>query len=244
MRPLIKSLSMYCLIMGLLVFNLAAVSNPVSIYIIYVIIILAVIYLNSNISWRGNCASGLLIGTSLIGMVFGIEILAGWVKIEGFDLNLNILLSFFILQITVALGEEISFRGYILPNIISETGTRTGIFLSSLMFSTIHIPSIIYYGLDTSRGIVAFSVIGLLGAIAAIIYLKYGLMSAIGFHFAWNFLQYNIFALSDIHLGLIKSRYMEPSIITGGNYGPEAGILGLIVVFFAFGLLINKIPKS
>jgi membrane protease YdiL (CAAX protease family) len=244
MRPLIKSLLMYLLIIGLVAFNLIAVYNRFSIYVMYIIIILVVIYLNPNILWGRNVISGLLIGTSLIGIVFGIEILANWVKIEGFDFNPNILLSYFILQIIVALGEEISFRGYILPNVISETGPMTGIFLSSLMFSTIHVPSIIYYGLDISRGIVAFFVIGLLGAIAAIFYLKYGLLSAIGFHFAWNFLQYNVFTLSDIHLGLIKSSYLEPSIITGGNYGPEAGILGFIVVFLAFEILIKKISKS
>lgn len=245
MRHIIKSILLYLLIVGLLILNVYLVAViPFSTYIIYVLIIFVVFYLNKGIFWGKRLAPGLLLGAALIGIVFAAEMLAGWIKVEGFDFNPSLFLLFFILQIIIAVGEEISFRGYILKNLIEETGIKAGICLTSFMFSAIHIPSIVYYGLDTSRGIIAFAVVGLLSAIVSIIYLKYGLVSAIGFHFSWNFLQYNIFTLAETQAGLMKSRYQVQVLFTGGNYGPEAGILGFIIALFASMILIKKYSKS
>jgi membrane protease YdiL (CAAX protease family) len=246
MRPLTNSLLLYLLMVGLLFMNLAFVQDfPGSVYIMYIIIIFAVIfYFSKSLFWGKKLAPGLLYGISLIGIVFLIEIIAGWVRIEGFNFNPVLLFSFFILQILVVVGEEVSFRGNILQNLADETGIKTGIILSSFMFSAIHIPSFIYSGLDIQRLTIAFIVVGLLGAIASIIYLNYGLVSAITFHFAWNFLQYNIFNLSRSEQSIMKTSYIGTNILTGGSFGPEAGLLGLIIVLLALVTLIKKYPKS
>jgi membrane protease YdiL (CAAX protease family) len=111
------------------------------------------------------------------------------------------------------------------------------------MFSAIHIPSIVYYRLDVSREIIALAVVGLIGVLLAMLYLAYGLMSTIGFHFAWNFLQYNVFALSLSQPGLMDSRILKTNFLTGGSYGPEAGIMGFVIIFFALLLFIKKYPN-
>lgn len=245
MRPLTKSLLLYLLVIGLLSGNLYLVSDfPLSTYIMYILIFAVVFYSSDNIFWGKKSYPGLLSGTVLIGAVFSLEILAGLVKVEGFDFNFSLLVSFFIFQLLVAAGEEISFRGYILKNLKDEIGIKNAISLSSFMFATIHIPSFIYYRLDISRIMLAFMVIGLLGAVVSIIYLNYGLISAIAFHFAWNFLQYNIFNLSETQPGIMEISYMESNLLTGGNYGPEAGILGFIVVLFALIILVKKSAKN
>lgn len=236
---------MYLLIVGLLTVNLYLVSDfPLSGYIIYIILILVVYYSSKSLSWGERLAPGLLAGTALIGTVFSIEIITGWVSVERFDFNPDILIPVLIFQLLVAAGEEISFRGYILKNLMCDTGVGAGIILSSFMFSTIHLLSFIYYGLDISRGAIAFIVVGLLSAIVSIIYLNYGLWSAISFHFAWNFLQYNVFSLSENQQGIMIISYNVQNLLTGGSYGPEAGMLGFIVVLSGLIIFIKKYTKS
>ncbi len=245
MRPIIKSFVLYLLIVGLLTVNLYFVSDfPLSAYIIYIVLILVVYYSSKSLFWGEKLAPGLLFGAALIGTVFSLEIIAGWVRIEGFGFNPDFLIPVLIFQLLVAAGEEISFRGYILKNLMSEMGVGKGIILSSFMFSAIHLPSFIYYGLDISRGAIAFIVIGLIGAIVSIIYLNYGLGSAISFHFAWNFLQYYVFNLSENQQGIMIISYTVRNLLTGGNFGPEAGMLGFIVIFFGLIIFIKKYAKS
>ncbi|MFZ2411719.1 MAG: CPBP family intramembrane glutamic endopeptidase [Candidatus Methanoperedens sp.] len=245
MKPIIKSFLMYLLIVGLLTVNLYFVSDfPPSAYIIYIVLILVVYYSSKSLSWGERLAPGLLAGAALIGTVFVLEIIAGWVRVERFDFNPDIFIQFLIFQLLVAAGEELSFRGYILKNLIADTGIMIGIILSSFMFAAIHLPSFIFYGLDISRGAIAFIVVGLLGAIVSIIYLNYGLWSAISFHFAWNFLQYNVFNLSENQQGIMVISYNAQNLLTGGSYGPEAGILGFIVVLSGLIIFIKKQTKS
>lgn len=245
MRPLTNSLVLYFLMVGLLSVNLYLVSDyPSSIYIMYIIVILAVVfYFSKSLFWGKKPMPGLSYGIALIGIVFLIEIIAGLVRIESINFNPLLVFLFSILQVLVAVGEEVSFRGTILQNLADETGIKKGIMLSSFMFSAIHIPSFIYSGLDIQRLTIAFIVIGFLGAIASILYLNYGLLSAITFHFAWNFLQYNIFNLNRGQ-GIMKTSYTGTNILTGGSFGPEAGLLGLIIVLLTLMVLIKKYTKS
>ncbi len=241
MTPVIKSLLLYLMILGLIAFGAVAMSvSNFYIYVSYLIIILVVLYSGESLKWGKSPLSGLLLGSALIGAVFLVEIIAGWVKVEGFDFNPALFFQFLVLQVLVSAGEELSFRGYILKNLVDETGIKNGIILSSVMFSAIHIPSIVYYRLDASREIIALAVVGLIGVLLAMLYLAYGLMSTIGFHFAWNFLQYNVFALSLSQPGLMDSRILKTNFLTGGSYGPEAGIAGLVLIFFALVIFIKK----
>ncbi|MGB8217777.1 MAG: CPBP family intramembrane glutamic endopeptidase [Candidatus Methanoperedens sp.] len=245
MRPLTNSLVLYLLMLGLLTVNSGLVPvYPASVYIMYTIVIFAVVfYFGKSLFWGKKPAPGLLCGIALITIVFLIEIIAGWVRIESINFNPVLFFSLFILQVLVAVGEEVSFRGTILQNLADETGIKKGIILSSFMFSSIHIPSFIYSGLDIQRLTIAFMVIGFLGAIASILYLNYGLVSAITFHFAWNFLQYNIFNLNNGQ-GMMKTSFTGTNTLTGGSFGPEAGVLGLIIVLMALMALIKKYTKS
>jgi hypothetical protein len=62
-----------------------------------------------------------------------------------------------------------------------------------------------------------------------------------GLHFAWNFFQGSIlgFPVSGMTEGgsLIQQAAVGPEIITGGAYGPEAGLVGMSFRFVVIGLL-------
>ena len=64
------------------------------------------------------------------------------------------------------------------------------------------------------------------------------------FHFGWNFIQYNIFNLNRSEQGIMKTSFAGTNIITGGSFGPEAGLLGLTIVLLALIVLIKKYPTS
>ncbi|MBU4491228.1 MAG: hypothetical protein KKD69_02075, partial [Euryarchaeota archaeon] len=61
MKPLIKSLMLYLLIVGLLIVNVKHISDfPLSGYIIYTILIFVVIYSGESLFWGKRLAPGLL----------------------------------------------------------------------------------------------------------------------------------------------------------------------------------------
>ena len=241
-----KSLLLYLLMVGLVGINLAVVSDyPFSTYIIYIIIILVVWRINGGIFWGHKLKLGLKLGAVLISTVFVLELLAGWVVVKGFDINNSLLLNFFALQVLVAFSEEISFRAYILKNFVDGMGLKSAIILNSIMFSALHIPSFGFYKIDIHNGIIAFIVIALISTIMSIIYLRHGLLSAIGFHLAWNFLQYHIFTLSKIQPGLLEiESAANMDLLTGGIYGPEAGIVGFVVVLIALLFILVRTQKT
>lgn len=241
-----KSLLLYLLMVGLVSVNLKVVMEfPTSTYIIYIIIILVVWRINKGIFWGNKLKLGLKLGAALISTVFVLELLTGWVIVTGFEINRNLLLYSLALQILVAFSEEIAFRGYILKNLIDEKGVKYGIIINSLMFSALHIPSFGFYKIDIQNGIIAFIVIVLISIIMSIVYLRHGLLAAIGFHLAWNFLQYNIFTLSRVQSGILEiESAANMDLLTGGIYGPEAGIAGFIVTFTALLILIVRTQKT
>lgn len=240
-----KSILLYLMMVGLVAINLVFVSDyPMSTYIIYIVIILVVLQLKESLFWGNKFKLGLKLGMVLISTVFVLEILTGWVKITGFDIDMSLILYSFALQVLVAFSEEISFRGYILKNFVDGMGLRSAVIINSVLFSALHIPSFLFYNLGQERIFLAFMVIALISTMISIIYLRYGLLSAAGFHFGWNFLQYHIFSLSSIQSGILNTSYTGPDWLTGGNYGPEAGILGLFVVIIALYILIVTTHKT
>ena len=71
------------------------------------------------------------------------------------------------------------------------------------------------------------------------------IMMAIGYHLTWNFFQGNVFGLSVSGIdgqGIITVLNIKDNIVTGGAFGPEAGILTTIVIIFTF-LFINRYAK-
>lgn len=183
--------------------------------------------------WGHSFFKGLYLGFILMTMIFIIELAAGLIHIEDMYQNIqNTLIAGIILQGIVAFGEELPFRGYILPDMAKRYGSWNAVFLSSLFFSVLHIPSILTLNLDQSNILIMLLTIAIAEILLAICYIYDGLSMSIGFHFAWNFFQYHIFSLRQDFGGILKITSEHP-LVTGGSFGPEAGVLGMLVVILA-----------
>lgn len=174
---------------------------------------------------------GLVYGIGLITAIFLTELGFGWISVAGFNPHVDLMtvLTYVIFQTLVAVGEEISFRGYILTHLINDVGIGGAISLSSILFAAIHILSIMRLDIGLIGGTTMLGVIGLFGFVAAHIFLRYGILAAIGFHLGWNFFQYNVYSLSYSTPGIFDTSYYGREIFTGAQYGPEAGLLALTV---------------
>lgn len=172
---------------------------------------------------------GFLIPALLMGMVFVVEIIFGWTTFEYWtwqNTNLQDVLSGVLLGLTtfilVGFSEEILSRGYHLQNLRDGINLSWGLFLSSGMFAFLHSAN------PNS------SWISTLGILFAGYFLAYGwlrtgqLWLSIGLHIGWNFFEGNIFGFpvsGMTTVRLIQHNTTGPEWLTGGAFGPEAGVI-------------------
>ncbi|MFA4935099.1 MAG: CPBP family intramembrane glutamic endopeptidase [Candidatus Methanoperedens sp.] len=208
-----------------------------------IIILLAYILKNrdSDFVWGMSWKSGFFFGFVLISSIFALELGLGWIKLEElYPGTLYILIGAVVFQLLVSIGEELSFRGYILPNLIDSIGQRNAIITTSILFAGLHIPSILMLGMEKFNTIIMFATIIAAGILLSLLYLAGGLKMSSGFHFSWNFFQYHIFSLRG-GFGIFGLTASNPEF-TGGSAGPEAGLLGLFVL--VLGILIFLVMIS
>jgi membrane protease YdiL (CAAX protease family) len=152
--------------------------------------------------WFGNFAKGAALAVLILGVIFTFSLAVGSIRVEGF--------------------EELMFRGYILQRLNDRAGKTVSILVSSVIFAVMH-------GLNPGADAFGiFNTIGI-GAILCVLYFRTGsLWMPIGFHTAWNFSLGYLYSLpvSGIPLhGVLDVVEIEPaSRLTGGSYGPEAGL--------------------
>ena len=182
-----------------------------------------------NFVWGNSLKTGFMFGFVLITIILILELGLGWIKYEELFPNpVYLLIGAVIFELLVSFGEEMSFRGYVLPSLIKKMGAVSGILVSSVLFAGLHIPSILLLGLGRFNAVVMFTTIIAAGILLSLLYLRGGLKMSGGFHFSWNFFQYHIFSLRS-GFGIFGLSAAKPEF-TGGLAGPEAGILGLIII--------------
>jgi hypothetical protein len=189
----------------------------------------------------GRAGFGLLWGTalgaSLIGGIAALEIAFGWAHYtwvgpapESLALSLGIFAM-------VAVHEELLFRGYLLTNLAEGIGgtpaTRvrglvTATLLTSFGFALAHL-------FNPNPSVLAMTNIGLAGVFLALPFVLRGdLGASIGLHFGWNLMQCWLgMAVSGNAIeGAWLRRTIEPGqdVWTGGAFGAEGGLLGLLAV--------------
>jgi membrane protease YdiL (CAAX protease family) len=179
--------------------------------------------------------AGVLIPGVVMGAVYAVEASAGWLRFDGWawetipagQVAVGLaggLLGF----IVVGYQEELLSRGYHLQNIRDGMGLRWALFISSIIFALLHLdnPNSTWYST-------------LLGLMAAGYFLAYGwlrtrqLWLPIGIHIGWNFFEGNVFGfpVSGLNVvGLIRQTPTGPVAITGGPFGPEAGLIILLAM--------------
>jgi len=163
----------------------------------------------------------------LMALVFVVQWALGWLQFEGFAWQLGRLdlasIGYWAFAfILVGWYEELLSRGYWLQNLAEGLGTPLALFISSAVFSLLHLA-------NPSASIA--SVIGILAAgyFLAYPYLRTGsLWLSIGLHIGWNFFQGPIFGFPVSGLestALLIHTESGPDLFTGGSFGPEAGLI-------------------
>lgn len=130
----------------------------------------------------------------------------------------------------VAAGEELMFRGYYINALQQAVNKELAVFLSSVLFALAHMGN---QGATLLAGVNIF----LVGSLFAYMYFRTGsLWMPIGYHITWNYFQGNVYGLTvsghEVHSVLTTG--VEESIISGGAFGPEGGILSTVVMVLGF----------
>ncbi len=188
---------------------------------------------SDNRAWI-DLAVGIGITALMMGIIFLIEWAFGWLKFEGFAWNLgaakflapSILLSLGIFLI-VGWQEELLYRGYWLQNLEDGLNIYWAVGISSLLFAAAHL------------GNPNFSIVSLIGLIVSSLFLTYAYTSTrrlwlpIGLHIGWNFFEGCVFGFPVSGMrtsSLLIHTATGPVFWTGGNFGPEAGLILLFAL--------------
>jgi membrane protease YdiL (CAAX protease family) len=144
----------------------------------------------------------------------------------------------------ISFTEEILARGYILRNLLegfavpnNNVSTGLAVFVSSVIFALPHAGNPNASFVSTLQ-LVLFGVLCAVGVI-----LTGELAIPLGLHLTWNFFQGNVFGFPvsgwEMQVGtLIQIQQGGPEWFTGGAFGPEAGVVGLIVMLLGMLLIV------
>ena len=180
-----------------------------------------------------DIGKGFLTGIVYFAIVVGIIALCGCYRITDVKFDLLPQLKALTLFFTVAVCEEILFRGILFKLIDRQFNTLAAYIVSALVFGFVHIsnPGATWWA--------ALAIAVEAGIMLSAAYKYSGnLWMPIGIHWAWNYTQGNIlgFRVSGGNAGesLFIPEISGPDIVTGGAFGAEASI-----VAFAIGALIS-----
>ncbi|MDQ2714607.1 MAG: CPBP family intramembrane metalloprotease [Chloroflexota bacterium] len=173
---------------------------------------------------------GFTIGACLMSIIIGILALAGWYHITSIEPVGNVptmILEGLIVFFCAAVFEEVLFRGIAFRLLEQGLGSWIALGLSALFFGASHFAN----PHATLIGAVAVVLTG--GLLAATVFmLTRSLWPVIGLHWAWNYFEGPVFGAQVSGRSLppiLHSTITGPALWTGGTFGPEAGLVVVIV---------------
>ena len=153
--------------------------------------------------------------------------------------TLSRLLAVLVVLVFGALAEELMFRGYPFQRLEEAIGPFGAIMVFSVLFGVVHLmnPGASTLGLLNTV---------LIGIVLAIAYLRTrALWLPWGLHFGWNATLGLLFGLPVSGLRVfnvvVRSSAKGPNWLTGGSYGLEAGVPGVLAVLVGL-IVIWKLP--
>jgi len=189
--------------------------------------------------WWSDLAFGLALGAALPTLMLAVGLAAGWYRVTGLFVSEGSFLSAFaavvVLFVSVGLYEELLVRGWLLTNIAEglryfgeREAVAAAVFLTSALFGVLHLP-------NPGASFASATVITLAGVFLALGYILTGeLAIPIGIHITWNLFNGSVygFGVSGISfpVSFVGTEGVGPEYVTGGEFGPEAGLLGGVAV--------------
>ena len=197
---------------------------------------------NKN-NWLKKYSLGFLIDLAMMSIIVLILFPFGYITVEKNPIQpvgisaiasvLIILLGWIIQGAT----EEIVTRGWLLNVLSTKYNIGVGLLISSTLFGLMHLtnPNVNY---------IAVINIILVGLFYGLYVIKTNdLWAVCGMHSAWNFAQGNIFGFKvsglDVSVGsLIDLNFVGCDFVSGGLFGPEAGITATFILLASIGILL------
>ena len=197
---------------------------------------------NKN-NWLKKYSLGFLIGLAMMSIIVLILLPFGYITVDknpiqpvGVSAIASVLVILFGWIIQGA-TEEIVTRGWLLNILSTKYNIGVGLLISSTLFGLMHLtnPNVNY---------IAVINIILVGLFYGLYVIKTNdLWAVCGMHSAWNFAQGNIFGFKvsglDVSVGsLIDLNLVGSDFVTGGIFGPEAGITATFILLASIGILL------
>lgn len=175
---------------------------------------------------------GLLLAAITIAVLaaFGGYEITGWGSLSG-------ALSVIGMMCTIAVAEEVLFRGVIFRLVQGRWGSWMALGVSAVLFGLVHLvnPGATVWG-AIAIAIEAGLMLGAAYAVTGSLWLP------IGLHLGWNIALVGIFGTvssgSEASGALVNASTSGPAWLSGGSFGPEASIVAMIVCSIATAALL------
>jgi membrane protease YdiL (CAAX protease family) len=180
--------------------------------------------------WLSDTVIGLVLGPVMFLAILLILLAAGWATVGPGTIGTTGLLTAFATYVLVAFSEEVFARGWVYQTLERGRGTWAAEIGSSAIFAALHEfnPG---FGLTALLGLF---LAGLLFAQAYIVTRQ--LWLPIALHLTWNFSEGPLFGFPVSGMageGLLTVRPAGPEVVTGGPFGPEAGLIVIVGIAIA-----------
>jgi uncharacterized protein len=183
-----------------------------------------------------ECGLGLLVGLLMMTGIFVIELGLGTLHLTWRGLSVSEIAGAvgysFVTFALSAMFEEMLFRGYLFQSLMQWLTFVPALLIMSLLFGVAHIGNPHATLLSTANVLLA-------GIWLSFAYLKTrSLWLPFGLHLAWNFSQTTLYAFPTSGFSFADRRLFDavqtgPVWITGGEFGPEGGVLATIALIVA-----------
>lgn len=193
-----------------------------------------------------NYIVGLLVGLVSFSLCVLIGVLTNTIEIKGLkgNINIGIIVLYFIGFLIQGFSEEITFRGYFMVSLMKKNSVAKAVWINSFAFALCHM-------LNPGLTLVAFINLMLIGVFLSIYVIKTNdIWGAAAYHSMWNFAQGVLYGISvsgtDVNSAILQTETVSSSskLLSGGVFGMEGSIFTTIVMSLFMVLLIVWYKKK
>ena len=192
---------------------------------------LRAIGLGMRAGWGREFAMGAALGWAMVAVVILLVALGGHLYIQLWTAPAawgRLVLQLFVVA-TVALAEEIAFRGYAFQKLVAAVGPFAATLLAGIFFGLVRVQA-------PAATSAAVWVSGMAAILLSVAYLRtHALWLCWGLHFAWlaaiGILFGQPLAGSRTASSVIQTYADGPTWLTGAEYGPEGSVITLVLLW-------------
>lgn len=170
---------------------------------------------------------GVLAGVALFSLVMGLLALGGAYRAQWDPAPFGTLLASVVMLMLAAWFEEVFFRAILFRCIEGWAGSGAALLVSSALFGLAHFDN------PSAGWLPALAIAIEAGVMLGAVWMwTRSLWAVWGLHFAWNWVQGGLFGapVSGLEIqGLFRATLSGDPLWTGGAFGPEAGLVAVLV---------------